>query len=241
MRYFRFGIIVFLLLCFTGISYAKSEQTLHQRIKNAIREYILDKNSDWKSEKINIVFALNTRIAKRLSSYGKDVDFIVPEIYSNSKITPNIILPIQVLEDDAERERIFVRTQIKLFADVVTAKNSLKKGSSLASGDLQLKEKNVLQFGNDYFSTTSPLLGKQTAGYVRAGSVITKRMIKTIPAIKRNHPVTIIVKEAGLMIEAAGVALEDGSVGDLIKVKRKKSKDVIQGKVNAPGKVEVEL
>ncbi len=75
---------------------------------------------------------------------------------------------------------------------------------------------------------------------IRAGVVIRPGMIGA-PAkavlVKRRQSVVIRLENLGLMVCAMGVAQENGSVGDLIKVKNADSQRVIMVLVNADGSV----
>ena len=55
--------------------------------------------------------------------------------------------------------------------------------------------------------------------------------------VKRRQSVVIRLENLGLMVSAMGVAHEDGSVGDVIKVINADSKRVIMAQINADGSV----
>ncbi|NQU16936.1 MAG: flagellar basal body P-ring formation protein FlgA [Candidatus Saganbacteria bacterium] len=231
------GFIIFVVF----ISAGWADQSLQQKIESAIRRYIVDKNPLWESAKLSVLFKLNRKTEKHLVSYGTSASFYVPEIYANSKVTPNMILPLQVLEAGVERERIFVRTTIGLYKNILVAKKSIKKGGVFTKDALLLKNRNILKHKNNYLSILDEVVGKQTRGYVSAGTVITRNMIRTIPKISRNQEVDICVLADGLRVEAKGIALEDGNQNDVIWVRRQNSKEKIRGKISAPGKVEIQL
>lgn len=233
--------ICFLLVLPLAVPAFAGDGILGGKIENAIREYVINKNPLWQDASLKVDFALNQRIEKRLASYGDKLSFIIPEIYANSKITPNIILPLQVLEDGVERERIYIRTRLGLYKNVVAAAKPLKKGEIFTSDKLEEKNENVLLLSGEYFSSLSAVLGKQARGYVPAGSAILGSMIMTIPDIAKNQQVFLSVRSDGLEIKAKGVALQDGYIGDIIRVKRENNNEIIKGKVSSAGQVEIEL
>jgi len=234
-------LVLFFLLVFVLVSASFAENSLKDKIDAAIHKYIISKNPSWSDAKIKVLFKLNKRVSSRLLSYGSAVSFVVPDIYANSNLTPNIILPLQVLEDGMERGRIFLNTKISLFDKVVATQKTLKKGDIFTSDSLKLKEVNVLTVRGKTFSSQSSILGKHAGGYLSSGTILTEHMVRSIPDVAKNQQVDIFVSTSGLKIEAKGKALENGQIGDTIKVRRANSREIISGKVHSKGKVEVEL
>jgi len=73
-----------------------------------------------------------------------------------------------------------------------------------------------------------------------ANTVMTKNMVSSpqpVVLIKRNQSVVISIENAGLIASATGKALQNGAVGDFIKVQNVDSKIVIMAKVNEDGTV----
>ncbi len=75
---------------------------------------------------------------------------------------------------------------------------------------------------------------------IQAGTVLTDALL-TAPldkaAIKRNQGVVMRINGDGFVIQAAGTALEDGRVGQIIKVRNVDTFRIVQAKVMADGSV----
>ena len=63
------------------------------------------------------------------------------------------------------------------------------------------------------------------------GTVVLQRYVEIPFAIKRGQLVKIVAEKNGIYVETTGRALQNGHVGDIIKVKNIYSKKVIEGKV----------
>ena len=63
------------------------------------------------------------------------------------------------------------------------------------------------------------------------GTVVLQRYVEIPFAIKRGQLVRIVAEKNGIYVETTGRALQNGRVGDIIKVKNIYSKKVIEGKV----------
>jgi flagella basal body P-ring formation protein FlgA len=66
-------------------------------------------------------------------------------------------------------------------------------------------------------------------------------MIKTTPVIKKGASIKINVIGHNLLLQAEGISLEDGQIGDKIKVRRSDSGKVFQAIVVDSEVVEVKL
>lgn len=76
-------------------------------------------------------------------------------------------------------------------------------------------------------------------GSLPQGTVILEGDVKLPLLVKRGEPVTIYLETGAIQIEAAGKALADGSLGDLVPVLNVLSERTVEGIVTAPGVVRV--
>jgi flagella basal body P-ring formation protein FlgA len=84
------------------------------------------------------------------------------------------------------------------------------------------------------------LYGRVAAGRIAKGAVVTASALKeTKPAtvVKRNDVVIMKIDGAGFSLTGVGKAMEDGKVGDCIKVKNVQTERVVAAKVAADGSV----
>ena len=63
------------------------------------------------------------------------------------------------------------------------------------------------------------------------GTIVLKRFVEVPFAVKRGELVRIIAEKNGIYVETTGRALQNGHIGDTIKVKNVYSRKVIEGKV----------
>ena len=64
-----------------------------------------------------------------------------------------------------------------------------------------------------------------------AGTPVLKRFVEVPFAVKRGQLVKIVAEKGGIYVETTGKALQNGRVGDIIKVKNIYSGKVIEGRV----------
>ena len=72
-------------------------------------------------------------------------------------------------------------------------------------------------------------------------TIVLQRFVEIPLAVKRGQLVKIVAKKSGIYVETTGRALQNGHIGDIIKVKNVYSRKVIEGKVVDEGKVVVDF
>lgn len=140
------------------------------------------------------------------------------------------------------KERTFgVPVKIKISDYVWVAKEPIKKGKAFSFSNLKLVKKdissNVKYAAREDFQCTKYLAGKN----YRTGEVINKRFIESVPDVTKNSAVSVIFKTDILSLSIDAEAMENGRIGDYIKVKSRKYKRYYTGKVVSPNKVLVKI
>jgi flagella basal body P-ring formation protein FlgA len=115
---------------------------------------------------------------------------------------------------------------------VVVAKQNLVAGQPLEPGAFAL-EKRVIQ-GNpgNFFLQADGLEFSELMRDVKAGEPIRQRDLKKAVLVKRNHVVQLLVSSTpGLQITVQLQSLDDGRIGDQVRLKNPDSGKVMSGLV----------
>ncbi len=136
---------------------------------------------------------------------------------------------------------IYVAVSINIYKKVATAKMPLARGLLITYKHIQLIEKEISKLNHGYFIAASKVIGKQLKRSIRLGDVIKPNMLVDPKIISRGEEVTIIASKGVLEIRSIGIALMDGKVGQQIKIKNKKSKQIIKATVVRKGVVMVSI
>ena len=91
---------------------------------------------------------------------------------------------------------------------------------------------NVYGKPHQSFHKLEEVLGKEALFDISKGVYVTKRLIQSVPLLRRGSRVSLIMKKNNVEVIVPGELLTDGSVGDIVRAKTlfKKSKSV-KGKV----------
>ena len=134
---------------------------------------------------------------------------------------------------------IYVPVQVRLTKDVVVANHSLMRGSLITAADVRTMSIDVTDFPRGYFTQVKPLIGKELRRSVATNNPISPAHVRDALAVKRGDEVTILASTSSLTIRSVGIALNDGRLGQQIRVKNSTSKRIIKAQVMRKGLVKV--
>ena len=81
------------------------------------------------------------------------------------------------------------------------------------------------------------IVGNQARRRLAAHRVLTEHDLGPPVLVRRGHPVELVYAQAGLQLTALGVAQEDGTLGDVVRVINAASRRQLQGIVSGPDEV----
>jgi flagellar basal body P-ring formation protein FlgA len=95
------------------------------------------------------------------------------------------------------------------------------------------------QIGSGYVDIAGMLIGKVAKRTLLPNHPIPANAIDEVDLVTRGSSVQLVFQQAGLVITAYAAPLEDGSIGDLIRVRNTDSGAVVMGVVQEDGTVRV--
>lgn len=144
---------------------------------------------------------------------------------------PVTLAKVNVFVDDRNAFTFGIPIKISIYDKVWVAADNINRGEALTSLNLALEEKEIGFLAKDVARQDFPVDGKLVQKVFRAGEIIDTRYIKTVPIIIRNTPVSVIFKSSSVTITLPAEALEDGNLGDYVRVRSDKLKKNYVGKV----------
>ncbi|MDR2527494.1 MAG: flagellar basal body P-ring formation chaperone FlgA [Synergistaceae bacterium] len=184
-------------------------------------------------------------LVKSLAAWNWDVEVSrqgsIPNgrLVAPASLVPGAAAATLRFRDASGRERsLAVRLVWSQPALVLT--RSVKKGEVLRQGDFIVRQIRVNRPGV-YASVISEAAGRSLKKNLSQGEPVPLDLIADVLAIERGKRVSIVARDAGLLVKAPGEALENGALGDSIKVRNLSSKTVVTAVVVAVDTVEVRL
>lgn len=137
--------------------------------------------------------------------------------------------------------KLYVPARVRVLRKVAVAKGYLGRGAQLTRDQVHLAERDVTTLSRGFITDPAQVVGKTLKRAVSDGRLITPGALTRPTLVRRGEQVIIMGRSTAFEVRMKGEALADGSKGDLIRVKNKKSERIVEGRVTAQGLVTVQL
>ena len=196
------------------ISIERTAQVIgEETLTEIFRDYVMD-NAPWDRNQIvidNISSPQSLALPKGNLTWSIDVK-------QNNNFIGNFSMLVDFRVDGDSQRKIMLSGKISVFKDVVKALRNIKKGDIITSQDITLVSEKIKNNRNNYATSTKDLIGKRATRRIQADQPIRIGMFEVPPAIGKGDRVVIKAENNDLLITALGKALEEGCVGEQIRV-----------------------
>ena len=150
-----------------------------------------------------------------------------------------IPIGIAVYVDGMLYRRVTSYYRIMVYDRVLVSIADISPESTLSSANVRLEERAVETAPAATLTDFSVLEGRVAARVIRRGTVIMPNMLTSPLVLRVGSPVHIVAHSGGISLRADGVAMEQGRIGSLIRVRNVRSGRVLRGRVIDEETVEV--
>ncbi len=148
---------------------------------------------------------------------------------------------VSLLSNGEIIKTFFVQVEVTSPKYVLTAKYDIAKGEPLSEENTYFELKSTGYNSANAINQNEAYLGEVAQFPIKAGSVINKRLLAKKITIMRNSPVYATFQTGGIKLVIETVALENGSMGQYIKVKSKEYNKIYEGKVISENSVLIQI
>jgi len=202
----------------------------------AVRESLWPK-LPWKKEEADIRF-IRMPLPISLSNGDVEIKTILPE---NFQAVGRNVVTVAYFVDGVEKKKVNLELEVIAKTTIYLAANNLPSGHIISSQDLDAAKVDTCDVNNRVITNPAILIGKKLRNSVQAGSPFLISMVESPSVVKKGDVVTIVVEKGALKITAYGLALQDGCVGQIVKVKNMDSHQEIFARVIDSSTVEVDI
>ena len=132
---------------------------------------------------------------------------------------------------------IFVSVVIKAYEDVIVLTQAVQRGDIITAQHVAVEKRDVSKCRGDFMTQVEQVENKQSARNMPAGSILGAKSVVEPPMVKQKDKITISTAQPGFAIEMSGIAMMDGVMGQLIRVKNENSGRIISATVIDSGRV----
>ncbi|CAM2789141.1 flagella basal body P-ring formation protein FlgA [Legionella steigerwaltii] len=227
-------ILSVLLFFASAVSHSDAIQS-HEILTNKIEQHIRGELSSYKEGKIQVIA---DKIDSRLNLKACAEDKLVVFNPYQSPILNASTMGIKCQEND-NHWSLYVPVKITVLKTIYVAKRALLKGSRLTQDDIYQTEMDVQKLNSGYFTEKDLLIGQICKKNIPPNSPLNPHNIEAAKLINKGERVSIVLNDNNLTVSMEGVAMEEGSLGETIKVRNLSSKKIIEAQVSAAKKVNV--
>ena len=227
----RYSVFYFLAsLCLAAPLHAKvfSKDLLQEIAISHIAEQVtvpLEKNVEITA------LALDSRIPDRVCE--NEPGLVVP---NEPPFTRQVT--VQIKCNDAQSWTQYVHVRIVKMAPVVVATANLARGEVITKSHLSVQMKPSQFVRVQYLDDPLMLIGSRSKRNIRSGMPV---LLNQICMVCKGDAVNIYASIKGLRIKTTGIALEDGTLGEQVQIKNKKSGKILNARVDGVESVQVNI
>lgn len=136
---------------------------------------------------------------------------------------------------------LYVPVRVTHLKQVLLNKRALRRGEMLSEKDLYPAEMDAQKLKQGYYTNTKDLIGLVCKKDINPDTIITPHQIEAAKMVLKGQEVSIRAVAGTLKITMNGIALSDGIMGDIIKVKNTSSHKIVEAQVAGKKKVNVAI
>jgi flagella basal body P-ring formation protein FlgA len=164
------------------------------------------------------------------------VSCAIPELRDLGRVT---ILRVTLADEQRVRESLRLKYNVTIERPVYYTKNRISKNTLMAPELLYIRTSNILAYAQDLVGPQNNLAEQYCVQDIDSDQPVLSWMIATKPLITTGETVSVAFYSEGIQLKMPGIALQDGRIGDKIRVQLNKTKKVF--KVTIVGKDQYEV
>ncbi|MFI3186773.1 MAG: flagellar basal body P-ring formation chaperone FlgA [Methylococcaceae bacterium] len=225
------ALILTLAFIFLAKAHAEQDSQSHESIAEAVKIFIAQ-HINLQGEYEVSVTPLDSRL--NLPQCAEPLDTFTPtDLIKAGRITIGVRCNVE------KKWTIFTSAIIKTYQIIVVLSKPVQRGEIIIRQDLALEKRETSNLREDFVTELEQVENKQATRQLNAGSIISLKNLVEPKLIKRGDKIVISSTQADFSIRMSGVAMMDGTKGQLIRVKNQNSGRVINATVIEPGLVSV--
>jgi flagella basal body P-ring formation protein FlgA len=174
---------------------------------------------------------------------SKDIDGFEIKAYPMLQSDPRGRFPMQVelYRNDELVNKGSVSLDVSIFADLPVPVRNIKRHEILTPNMFRIERFEITSLTEKLLCDIEHIKDCRAKHHLVAGRKVSFSRIEKIPVVEQGQTVTIVGSNQFFEIRAKGIALEDGNLGESIKVKNVDSRKILWVEVMAQDLVKVAL
>lgn len=151
----------------------------------------------------------------------------------------NVALAVHFYVDGKQVRNVPLSGRVTVTQEVVKAVRKIGPGQILSREDVHLLKEQGSHLQRDVLTDPEEAVGKKAVRSIQAGQPISAQMLEDPPVVKKGNRVQIVARSEMILVSTVGRAVEDGRMGEEVRVVNLSSGREIHATVKGAGLVEV--
>jgi flagella basal body P-ring formation protein FlgA len=135
--------------------------------------------------------------------------------------------------------RLRVSGRVYAVSEIPVLARRLDAGEVIRNSDIEWMELRTDRISRDTIIDAKRLIGFTPRRYVRPGKPIRISALRPPLLVTKKSVVTVVLRTERMLLTLQGRSLEDGGLGDTIRILNPQSKQVIEAKIDGPGRATI--
>jgi flagella basal body P-ring formation protein FlgA len=140
------------------------------------------------------------------------------DLFSSKPVVGTVPVKVVLLLNAGDQLTYAATARVRVFASVVVATERLDRHDIITGGALRAETREVTHLTDGYFTAPAEIEGKRVRRVITAGAVLRASDVEAIPLVGRGAGVTVAVVLGRVTVTSKATALEDGEIGEIIRV-----------------------
>lgn len=182
------------------------------------------------------LFGRNSGLIVPLDATIADIEF---EQFSLNSKRDRFTTVVLVPSGNSVPKKVSMSGMIEEVRDIPVFNRSILPGEEITAADISWIEYPANRLNSRAIISTDQLVGMTVRRAVRPEKPINITEVMEPVAVEKGSVVTMVVRSGAILLTAAGQALENGSIGETIRILNSKSRLTVDAKVVSAGQVEI--
>ncbi|MBP7651823.1 flagellar basal body P-ring formation protein FlgA [Candidatus Dependentiae bacterium] len=198
-----------------------------QNMKNYVLNAIVEKLEGIDKKDISIEFAeISYNKYLPLGEVKFEISFSKTEDFKNS-----VIAYIGIIVDGKLYDKIYVRSKVRVWDNVLKTNKSLKWPYKISASDVYEEKMEITGIRGTIIKSFDELNNKLVKKILLPNEILIEESFVDEPLIKRGSEVKIISKTGNITVSTSGIAKENGYRNQTLRVENIASNKIVRGKV----------
>ena len=154
----------------------------------------------------------------------------IKPLYNNAPLG-RFAITASLVKNGTTIESKQVRLFIHKYANVVAANDRISRFDELNEKSITIERRDITNLKEQSLVSIDEIKGNRARRNLAKGTVLTTGDVELIPLIKSHTDIHIIYASGLCRVTSQGQALQDGQIGDFIKVKNKSSGKIVFARI----------